>query len=79
MEPQWPKMIQPAGGAGALLVSYKLSRLHRRIRMTPAMAAGTTRKPWSMADVLAAAQATAMPGPAGPAILQDSITKVSAR
>jgi hypothetical protein len=31
--------------------------MHKSIRMTPAMAAGITRKPWTMADLLAAAQA----------------------
>lgn len=32
--------------------------------MTPAMKAGITRKPWAMADLLAAAQATAAEGTA---------------
>jgi len=35
---------------------YNFCRMHRSIRMTPAMAAGITRKPWTMADLLAAAQ-----------------------
>ncbi|HVR12004.1 MAG TPA: IS1 family transposase [Thermoanaerobaculia bacterium] len=35
---------------------YNFCRMHRSIRMTPAMAAGITRKPWSMAELLAAAQ-----------------------
>lgn len=34
---------------------YNFCRMHRSIRMTPAMAAGITRKPWAMADLLAAA------------------------
>ncbi|HXO29946.1 MAG TPA: IS1 family transposase [Thermoanaerobaculia bacterium] len=36
---------------------YNFCRMHKSIRMTPAMAAGITRKPWTMADLLAAAQA----------------------
>ena len=35
---------------------YNFCRMHKSIRMTPAMAAGITRKPWAMADLLAAAQ-----------------------
>jgi transposase-like protein/IS1 family transposase len=34
---------------------YNFCRMHKSIRMTPAMAAGITRKPWSVADLLAAA------------------------
>jgi len=34
---------------------YNFCRMHGTIRMTPAMAAGITRKPWAMADLLAAA------------------------
>jgi transposase-like protein/IS1 family transposase len=37
---------------------YNFCRTHKTIRMTPAMAAGITRKPWNLADLLAAAQAT---------------------
>jgi transposase-like protein/IS1 family transposase len=37
---------------------YNFCRMHKSIRMTPAMAAGITRKPWGMADLLAAAQST---------------------
>jgi hypothetical protein len=33
--------------------------MHKSTGMTPAMAAGLTRKPWSLADLLKAAQATA--------------------
>jgi transposase-like protein/IS1 family transposase len=40
-------------------VYYNFCKFHRTVRMTPAMAAGIARKPWSMADLLAAAQATA--------------------
>jgi hypothetical protein len=39
---------------------YNLVKIHGAIRMTPAMKADLTRKPWSMADLLAAAQATAV-------------------
>ncbi|HVT19726.1 MAG TPA: IS1 family transposase [Thermoanaerobaculia bacterium] len=35
---------------------YNFCKFHRAIRMTPAMKAGITRRPWSMADLLAAAQ-----------------------
>jgi hypothetical protein len=35
---------------------YNFCRMHKSIRMTSAMAAGITRKPWAMADLLAAAQ-----------------------
>lgn len=34
---------------------YNFVRMHKTIRMTPAMAAGIARKPWSMTDLLAAA------------------------
>jgi len=33
---------------------YNFVRMHKSIRMTPAMAAGITRKPWSLAELLAA-------------------------
>lgn len=33
---------------------YNLCRMHRSIRMTPAMKAGVTRAPWSMGDLLMA-------------------------
>lgn len=33
---------------------YNLCRMHWITRMTPAMKAGVTRAPWSMADLLAA-------------------------
>jgi IS1 family transposase len=36
---------------------YNFCKMHTSIRMTPAMKAGITRKPWSVADLLAAAQA----------------------
>jgi hypothetical protein len=36
-------------------VYYNFCKFHKSIRMTPAMAAGLTRKPWSLADLLAAA------------------------
>jgi transposase-like protein/IS1 family transposase len=36
---------------------YNFCKMHKSIRMTPAMAAGITRKPWAMADLLAAAKA----------------------
>ncbi len=38
---------------------YNFVRMHKSIRMTPAMKAGIARKPWSLADLLTAAQATA--------------------
>ena len=34
---------------------YNFVRMHKTIRMTPAMAAGIARKPWSVADLIAAA------------------------
>lgn len=34
---------------------YNFVRFHKSIRMTPAMAAGVTKKPWTVADLLAAA------------------------
>jgi transposase-like protein/IS1 family transposase len=37
---------------------YNFCRMHKSIRMTPAMAAGVARKPWSLADLLAATQST---------------------
>jgi transposase-like protein/IS1 family transposase len=38
---------------------YNFVRMHKSIRMTPAMAAGIARQPWSLADLLAAAQGAA--------------------
>jgi transposase-like protein/IS1 family transposase len=38
---------------------YNLVKIHGAIRMTPAMKADLTRKPWSMADLLKAAQTAA--------------------
>lgn len=38
---------------------YNFVKFHKSIRMTPAMKAGIARKPWSLADLLAAAQETA--------------------
>jgi transposase-like protein/IS1 family transposase len=35
---------------------YNFCKFHKSIRMTPAMAAGIARKPWSLADLLVAAQ-----------------------
>ena len=37
---------------------YNFCRVHGAIRMTPAMKAGLVRRPWSMADLLAAAPGT---------------------
>jgi hypothetical protein len=31
---------------------YNFCRMHKSIRMTPAMAAGVTRRVWTMADLL---------------------------
>jgi len=36
---------------------YNYVRMHKTIRMTPAMAAGIARKPWSVADLMTAAMA----------------------
>jgi hypothetical protein len=41
---------------------YNFCKFHKSIRMTPAMAAGITRNPWNIADLLAAAQATSQVG-----------------
>jgi hypothetical protein len=38
---------------------YNFVKFHKSIRMTPAMAAGIARKPWSLADLLTAAQGAA--------------------
>ncbi len=38
---------------------YNFCKMHGTIRMTPAMAAGITRKPWAMADLLVAASSSA--------------------
>jgi transposase-like protein/IS1 family transposase len=40
---------------------YNLVKIHGAIRMTPAMKADLTREPWSMADLLKAAQGTGRP------------------
>ncbi|HEX5757589.1 MAG TPA: IS1 family transposase [Thermoanaerobaculia bacterium] len=36
---------------------YNFCRMHRSIRMTPAMKAGITRKPWTLTELVAAAMA----------------------
>ena len=48
---------------------YNFCKFHKSIRMTPAMAAGIARKPWSLADLLSAAQGAvpARPATAGSA------------
>jgi transposase-like protein/IS1 family transposase len=38
---------------------YNFCRMHKSIRMTPAMAAGIARKPWTMADLLTATMVAA--------------------
>jgi hypothetical protein len=43
---------------------YNFCRMHKSIRMTPAMAAGLVRRPWSIGDLLKAAQAAAGDGAA---------------
>jgi transposase-like protein/IS1 family transposase len=53
-------------------VYYNFCKFHKSVRMTPAMAAGIARKPWSLADLLAAAQgagAATAAGAAGSAVL----------
>ena len=37
---------------------YNFVRMHKTIRMTPAMAAGIARKPWSVADLMMEVMAT---------------------
>jgi hypothetical protein len=48
---------------------YNLVKIHKTIRMTPAMAAGVTRRPWTMPDLLEAAQSAVATGAAMGAIL----------
>jgi hypothetical protein len=36
---------------------YNFVRMHKTIRMTPAMAAGIARKPWSVSDLMTSAMA----------------------
>ena len=36
---------------------YNLVKMHSSIRMTPAMKAGVTARPWSLADLVGAAMA----------------------
>jgi len=40
---------------------YNFVKFHKSIRMTPAMAAGVAEKPWTLAELLGAAQATPRP------------------
>jgi hypothetical protein len=48
-------------------VFYNFVKMHKSIRMTPAMAAGVTDKLWSMEDVVALIDANAPKhGPRGP-------------
>lgn len=54
---------------GLFFAYYNLVKIHGAISMTPAMAAGITRKHWTMADLLAGAQGAAAAGAAAGAIL----------
>ncbi len=48
-------------------VWYNFVRIHKTLRVTPAMAAGLTHRLWSMDDVAALIDATAaVPGKRGP-------------
>ena len=56
--PQRGRLIPRANLRAALALYfayYNFCRMHKSIRMTPAMAAGITRKPRTTADLLAAA------------------------
>lgn len=55
-----PSALPLATWALALYFAYyNFCRMHKSIRMTPAMAAGIARKPWSLADLLEATRAAA--------------------
>ena len=46
---------------------YNFARIHKTLRVTPAMAAGITDKLWTMEDIVALIDAAApAPGPRGP-------------
>src|SRR5258708_10189555 len=46
---------------------YNFARMHKTLRMTPAMAAGISARPWSMEDIVALIDAAApKPGPRSP-------------
>jgi hypothetical protein len=46
---------------------YNLCRIHKTLRMSPAMAAGVTDRPWSLEDIIARIDADApAPKPRGP-------------
>lgn len=46
---------------------YNFVRIHKSLRMTPAMAAGITDRLWTMEDIVALVDARApKPGPRGP-------------
>ena len=48
-------------------VWYNFIKMHKTLRMTPAMAAGVTDKLWSMDDLVAMMdEAAPKPGPRGP-------------
>ena len=49
---------KPAGQVGALVEKDpdNLCRMHKSVRMTPAMAASLTLRPWSIGDLLVAAR-----------------------
>lgn len=48
-------------------VWYNFVRIHKRLRVTPAMAAGVTDRLWEMTDIVALIDAAApKPGPRGP-------------
>lgn len=60
-------------------VHYNFARIHKSLRVTPAMAAGITGKLWSMEDIVALIDAAApAPGPRGPykkRVAQEEISK----
>jgi hypothetical protein len=46
--------------------NQSLTRIHQTLRVTPAMAAGVTKKLWEMADLVAIVEAADKPAVRGP-------------
>ena len=54
----FPKKVEAHANAVALhFMSYNFCRLHKTLRVTPAMAAGVTTKLWDVKDIVALIEA----------------------
>jgi hypothetical protein len=60
-------LVKKLGALGLYFAFYNFCRIHKSLRVTPAMAAGITDKLWTMEDIVALMDARApKPGPRDP-------------